>query len=71
MRKTPKLTKAQRKAMEAYRSKPNTTEWYENTLLKYWLETGNYSEISRRTHIPRQHISKVCKRALKHLLETY
>jgi hypothetical protein len=39
--------------------------WYELTLTTMWLELRNYSEISRRTHIPRNTISKIVRKTIE------
>lgn len=40
-------------------------EWYMATLFKMYLAIGNYSEISRKTGIPRTSISATCLEAIE------
>ena len=51
----------------AIKDDPNADKstWYELTMTALWLDTPNYSELSRITKIPRQSISKVVKETLK------
>lgn len=37
--------------------------WFRSTLFEMWIDTPNYSEISRRTGIPRTSISKAVEEA--------
>ena len=43
--------------------------WYRSTLLQMWLENPNYSELSRRTGIPRNSISNAIEEAKKYIRE--
>ena len=42
-------------------------QWYKATLLEMWAETPNYSELSRRTKIPRTSISKSVEEAMQYV----
>ena len=43
--------------------------WYRARLLKMWVETPNYSELSRMTDIPRTSISKAVEEAKTYIIE--
>jgi hypothetical protein len=43
--------------------------WYRSRLLKMWLETPNFSELSRMTDIPRTSISKAVEEAKAYIIE--
>ena len=43
--------------------------WYRSRLLKMWLETPNFSELSRLTDIPRTSISKAVEEAKAYIVE--
>ena len=43
--------------------------WYDARLFKMWLETPNYSELSRRTDIPRTSISNAVAEAKEYILQ--
>jgi len=43
--------------------------WYRSRLLKMWVETPNYSELSRMTDIPRTSISKAVEEAKAYIIE--
>jgi hypothetical protein len=43
--------------------------WYRARLLKLWLETPNFSELSRITDIPRTSISKAVEEAKAYIIE--
>lgn len=48
----------------------NIELWYRSTLFRMWLQTQNYSEISRKTGIPRTSISQAVEEARKHIQRT-
>jgi len=43
--------------------------WYNSRLFQMWLETPNYSELSRRTDIPRTSISNAVDEAREYILQ--
>lgn len=44
--------------------------WYQATIFKMYLQTGNYSEISRRTKIPRTSVSAASQECIQKIKET-
>lgn len=44
--------------------------WYQSTLFKMYIQTGNYSEIARKTKIPRTSISHAVNEAKQHIQQT-
>jgi DNA-directed RNA polymerase specialized sigma24 family protein len=44
--------------------------WFRATLFKMWLETKNYSEISRKTDIPRTSISQAVEECRQYIKQT-
>ena len=44
--------------------------WYRATLFRMWIETSNYSEISRKTGIPRTSISQAVEEAREFIKQT-
>lgn len=49
--------------------KKGIQNWYMSTLFKMWLETENYSEISRQTGIPRTSISHAVEECRQYIRE--
>ena len=47
----------------------STAMWYRATLLEQYMEAGNYSEIARRTNIPRTSISIAVEEAKAYIKE--
>lgn len=50
----------------------NKDRWYEATLFEMWLDNPNYSQLSRKTQIPRTSISQAvndCKEYIKEELK--
>ncbi len=49
----------------------NTIEtWFQSTLFKMYIQTGNYSEIARKTKIPRTSISHAVNEARDYIQQT-
>ena len=46
-----------------------TELWYRATLFNMWLETPNYSELAKRTKIPRNSISHAVEEAKQYIRE--
>tara|TARA_R110000772_G_scaffold32192_4_gene79033 strand:- start:1626 stop:2111 length:486 start_codon:yes stop_codon:yes gene_type:complete len=46
-----------------------TDQWYRATLFQMWLQTPNYSELARKTDIPRNSISHAVDEAKQYIKE--
>ena len=44
--------------------------WFRATLLEMWIECPNFSELARKTNIPRTSISKAVEEAQTYVRET-
>ena len=44
--------------------------WYQCTIFKMYLKVGNYSEIARKTSIPRTSVSHAVQECRKHIKQT-
>ena len=45
-------------------------QWYQASLFRLWIQTGNVSEIHRQTNIPRQSIANAIAECKEHIKKT-